>query len=397
MSRHHSRASSGVLNLPEIPPNIDVSPTPAETIQHGSPRLVVSSKGSPAYDPSWYWPIQPYEHWSLMPAVAEERADSESNSDENKIIPFPPYVEPCVPGFDFTTGKATEIEANGPSPPQPEYHPPPLDYHPPFTMRVSASTIQSTAPRMIHNSMPCVPDSHFGVHPRDAEYSFNNNTGPCLDFGRSPRDVEVEALKATISKLTRSVGQIVEERDAANRKAWQVSYNLADAQQAVYIQEEEIMEAKRVLIAEQLKTASLEEEMHDRQIKFEDKFGKLQKEHAKKVDECDMQREELREQEQLLHEAEERVLVASRTTEALNGAAHLVVPEKQTILPDDVVSCFECYANSRECDNFARCRSCKETQSKCARWRCGMQHVLGECSAAPCKLPHSGMVSDGMW
>jgi hypothetical protein len=66
-----------------------------------------------------------------------------------------------------------------------------------------------------------------------------------------------------------------------------------------------------------------------------------------------------------------------------------VVPDKQTILPYEVVSCFECYANSRECDNQTRCRSCVESKSKCARWRCGVYHILGECPSAPCKLPHS--------
>jgi hypothetical protein len=376
-----------MLNFPDVSPTRDASPPPAETIRHGSSKTIVSSEGSPAYNPSWHWPIQPYEHWSQMPAATQERTDSDS--DDNKTIPFPQYVEPCVPGFDFMTGTVTEIDPNGSVPPQ-------SDCLPPLLTGIVAPTPQSVAAPMPHNNTPYVPDNHVGVHPRDAGFNVDTNTGLCPNFSRvSIRDAELEALRATIDELTMSVDRVADERDAAIRKVWQVSYNLADAQQAVYIQEEEILEAKRVLIAEQLKTAGLEEEIERRQLKFQEKLGRLQEEQVKKAGECDMQREELREQGKLLEEAEQRVLLASKTTEALNGAAHLVVPEKQTILPCDIVSCFECYANSRECDSLARCRSCVETQSKCARWRCGMYHVLGECSSAPCKLPHSGLVSDG--
>jgi hypothetical protein len=352
-------------------------------------------------NPSWYWPIQPYEHWSEMRPGTQERVDSDS--DRNKTVPFPPYVEPIVPGFDFMTGTLTEVGTSSQALPQ-------SDDHSPFFVRVTAPTPEDVPVPMGHDRVTSNPDGHAVAHLPDAGHDFES-TRPQTDDVPSPgmiqttlgpdecynctnssqasiKDIEIERLKVTVDGLIKSLDQMEDERDAAIRMAHGASYELADAHQAVYIQEGEIIEAKQVLLAEQLKVAALEEDMERRQRSFEDKLSKLREDYCKKSSECEVQREELDEQEKLLEEAEQRVLVANQAAEKLCGAAHLVVPEKHLDFPEQIVSCFECYANSRECDNLSRCRNCVETLSKCARWRCGLYHTLGECSAR-CRLSHS--------
>jgi hypothetical protein len=336
----------------------------------------------------------------MRPGTQENLDD---DSDGNKTVPFPPYVEPNVPGFDFMTGTVTEAGTSNQALPQ-------SDDHSPFFVRVTAPTLEDVPAPMGHDSMPCSPDGHAVAHlpdgghdpestmpqtddlPRPATIQTTLGPDECSNFTNSSqasiKDIEIERLKATVDGLIKSLDQMEDERDAAIRMAHGASYELADAHQAVYIQEGEIIEAKQVLLAEQLKVAGLEEDMERRQRNFEDKLGKLREEYRKKCGECEVQREELDEQEKLLEEAEQRVLVANQAAEKLNGAAHLVMPEKHIDLPEQIVSCFECYANSRECDNLSRCRNCVETLSKCARWRCGLYHTLGECSAR-CRLSHS--------
>jgi hypothetical protein len=331
----------------------------------------------------------------------QERVDSDS--DRNKTVPFPPYVEPIVPGFDFMTGTLTEVGTSSQALPQ-------SDDHSPFFVRVTAPTPEDVPVPMGHDRVTSNPDGHAVAHLPDAGHDFES-TRPQTDDVPSPgmiqttlgpdecynctnssqasiKDIEIERLKVTVDGLIKSLDQMEDERDAAIRMAHGASYELADAHQAVYIQEGEIIEAKQVLLAEQLKVAALEEDMERRQRSFEDKLSKLREDYCKKSSECEVQREELDEQEKLLEEAEQRVLVANQAAEKLCGAAHLVVPEKHLDFPEQIVSCFECYANSRECDNLSRCRNCVETLSKCARWRCGLYHTLGECSAR-CRLSHS--------
>jgi hypothetical protein len=228
----------------------------------------------------------------------------DGDSDGNKTVPFPPYVEPSVPGFDFMTGTVTEVGTSNQALPQ-------SGDHSPLFVGVTTPTLEDAPAPMGHGSVPCSPDGHAVPHLSDTGHDFESirpqtddlphlgmvqtTLGPdecsnCTNSSQaSIRDIEIERLKATIDGLIKSLDQMEDERDAAIRMAHGASYELADAHQAVYIQEGEIIEAKQVLLAEQLKVAGLEEEMERRQRSFEDKLGKLREEYRKKSGECEVQ------------------------------------------------------------------------------------------------------------
>lgn len=115
----------------------------------------------------------------------------------------------------------------------------------------------------------------------------------------------------------------------------------------------------------------------------------LKEQLKEKFRECDRQRTQIKNLEHKLSFSEQRTLRASDTVASLRGGAHLVKPSVKAQLPHMVMGCSECYAHNLPCDDHARCRSCVEKDTSCARWRCSLKHVLLNCPDYPaCKYPH---------
>jgi hypothetical protein len=364
----------------------------------------------------WHHSIQPYEMWSQATVATTKKMQETSDGDDDKTIPFPPYVEPHVPGFDFMTGTATDTDTDtGPNGPTSIRSHQPLGCVATPTIQITAAPISG----MLHvfdghadgfiseRNSRCGSakrreeaaklESEKSSTPRGAVDEYQNK-GIEINMLESDRDhpikvehaitTELEAMRKKVTNLTESIHQVTSERDGALQTARQASDRLADTQKSVVAQEEKILDMKQELVAEQMKVHGLEEEIEYRQRSFQQKFDRLQEKHVKKVGESEAQREEIIQQDKLLDEARKYVLRASNKGELLYGAAHLVVPDRNYIFQNEVVSCFECYTTGRTCDSRTRCRGCTETRSRCARWRCANQHVLGQCPAIPCPLPH---------
>ncbi|KAJ4357108.1 hypothetical protein N0V95_002764 [Ascochyta clinopodiicola] len=139
--------------------------------------------------------------------------------------------------------------------------------------------------------------------------------------------------------------------------------------------------------AEHTKVGKLEDDIETLQQKL-NQVGDLQAMFREKGSECDRYRTQLKNQEKRVEDYKQRILRASKDGAALRGAAHLVKPQANTKLSALVLGCSECYAQNVSCDNKARCRSCTENNEICARWRCGLHHILGQCPDTPCRFPH---------
>lgn len=92
--------------------------------------------------------------------------------------------------------------------------------------------------------------------------------------------------------------------------------------------------------------------------------------------------------EEMVKDMQYRLQLADDMAEVLQSAAHLAVPDPGFVLPSRIMKCFECYKMGIKCDSLAVCRHCFENKKVCARWRCSVQHVLGNCPTIGCTLPH---------
>jgi chromosome segregation ATPase len=148
---------------------------------------------------------------------------------------------------------------------------------------------------------------------------------------------------------------------------------------------------KEKYAAEHAKVGELEDCIEDLQRKLS-QVGDLQRQLQEKSRDCDRFRTKLKNQEKIVEDYKQRILRASSDGKALRGAAHLVVPKPDTKFSHLVLGCSECYTKNITCDDKARCRHCTENNEKCARWRCSLKHILGQCPDIPCCYPHE---SDG--
>lgn len=73
---------------------------------------------------------------------------------------------------------------------------------------------------------------------------------------------------------------------------------------------------------------------------------------------------------------------------ALKGAAHLVVPSSNERLPEEIFPCINCFVKDLKCNHQSTCVECQDSKSPCARWRCSIRHITGECLELPCQLKH---------
>jgi outer membrane murein-binding lipoprotein Lpp len=195
----------------------------------------------------------------------------------------------------------------------------------------------------------------------------------------------VRALETEIARLTTERDAAVHDQKYAGDHATRAQ-NLADT---LSKRGKVITELRQKLVEEQMRATDLEDEVErlredvNRECLIEVK-GKL----SEKSRECDRYRTQVKGAEQQLKIVQSRLMSVMKGGEALRGGAHLVAPHEKSRLPKLVMSCSECYANNKPCDNGARCRNCVECNTTCARWRCSMKHKLGECQMTPCTLPH---------
>ncbi|KAF2848498.1 hypothetical protein T440DRAFT_166832 [Plenodomus tracheiphilus IPT5] len=227
---------------------------------------------------------------------------------------------------------------------------------------------------------------------RDALSSVHNEHTRALDEMTACKDQELEEVRNTLQELQRGFEKATPERDAAPRASVDTTdYTTCEQKHAETIR-------KRTRAYNEMRFKYLEE--HNKVIKLEDEIeilterlnqtniDDLKQKLREKTSTCDRQRSQLKLTEQHLKVAQERIMKNANNGDILRGAAHLVTPNAKGKLPRNVVSCSECYANNLTCDTDAKCRSCNERNTVCARWRCSLKHKLGDCPLAPCKLPH---------
>jgi hypothetical protein len=206
------------------------------------------------------------------------------------------------------------------------------------------------------------------------------------------KDRELQATKTTIERLERTIEQLTRERDAASRAQVNAGDHQSRAQNLIdtLTSREKIITGLRLeLVGQQLRVTHLEDEVEilkesNRKEDIDDLKAKLRE----KTSTCDKYRAQAKVLELHLKASQERVMKVANHGEYLQGAAHLVRPDKKSRLPKTVYSCSECYANNLECDSNTVCRSCTERNTPCARWRCSLKQKLGECNNAPCRFPH---------
>jgi hypothetical protein len=203
---------------------------------------------------------------------------------------------------------------------------------------------------------------------------------------------ELATHVAVVRKIEEANERLIIERDAAIQAQVHAgdhatrAQNLADT---LIKREKVITDQRQKLIEEQLRATDLEDEVERLREKLDlENLDNLKEKLRNKTSQCDRFRTHLKEAEQQLRVTQSRLTTAMNGGEALKGGAHLVVPNAKSILSKVVMSCSECYALNKNCDNGARCRNCVESNGKCARWRCSMKHKLGECHLTPCVLPH---------
>ncbi|KAH9860913.1 hypothetical protein IAQ61_010649 [Plenodomus lingam] len=227
---------------------------------------------------------------------------------------------------------------------------------------------------------------------RDTLSSVHDQHAKALEEVTTCKDQELEQIRNTLREVQATLAQVTSERDAASRARLNTSNQAAREENLV----EKLTKRERIntdlrqkILEEQLRVTQLEDEVEDLRARLcKDKREELEQQLREKTSLCDRQRSQLKMAEQHLKISEARVMRVSNNGDALTGAAHLVVPHANTKLPKNVVSCSECYANNLTCDAHAKCRSCGERDTPCARWRCSLKHKLGTCPLVPCKLPH---------
>ncbi|KAI8932467.1 hypothetical protein NX059_010652 [Plenodomus lindquistii] len=213
-----------------------------------------------------------------------------------------------------------------------------------------------------------------------------------LEEMTASKDQDFDQAHSTIRDLQATLTKITAERDAASRanllagdyaaQAQNLKDNLAKCEKLNKTIHDKLTEERR-------KVTSLEDEIEGLRARLDvHDIKALEEKLREKISVCDSQRSKLKKTERELKLFEERIMKVSNNGEALRGAAHLVAPHEKGKLPRNVISCSECYANNLTCDAGARCRSCTDRNTQCARWRCSLKHKLGNCPLAPCKLPH---------
>ncbi|KAF1828309.1 hypothetical protein BDW02DRAFT_512614 [Decorospora gaudefroyi] len=227
---------------------------------------------------------------------------------------------------------------------------------------------------------------------RKVKASADNAHEQSLQDLAASKDRELEAVRDTIQALEQSVEQVTRERDTA------LSIQANPGHHINRVEDLTDTLAKREQMVNSLRHQLLDEKIRVNQL--EDKVDILEEQSCKKdMDDlksklrektsmCDRQRNQLKMTEAHLKVSQERLLRTGNHAELLQGGAHLVKPNEQSKLPKAVYSCSECYAKNFQCDDEARCRSCKDANTVCARWRCSLKHRLGDCHLAPCKFPH---------
>ncbi|KAF2801660.1 uncharacterized protein BDZ99DRAFT_528133 [Mytilinidion resinicola] len=72
----------------------------------------------------------------------------------------------------------------------------------------------------------------------------------------------------------------------------------------------------------------------------------------------------------------------------LVGAVFLRRPDPSTILTEEVLCCYNCWARNEQCDNKVVCRRCADNRVPCRRWRCAAS-VVGETVCPRVNCPHN--------
>jgi hypothetical protein len=195
-----------------------------------------------------------------------------------------------------------------------------------------------------------------------------------------------------VNELQKTVQCLTLERDAALRAQVHVGDHVTRAQnlaETLSKRERLVTELRQKNLEEQMRVTDLEDEVERLREKVDrESLDDLKEKLREKSSQCDRFRTQLRTMEHQYKISQTRLSAALKGGEYLRGGAHLIAPHPKAKLPRAVMSCSECYANNNTCDSEARCRVCLESDKICSRWRCSVMHKLGECNAAPCKLPH---------
>ena len=201
---------------------------------------------------------------------------------------------------------------------------------------------------------------------------------------------EIETLSKKIEDLQEALNRAIVAASASTQSEEYKA--LAENRLARLTQcEKQLSALKNKYGTEHTKVNDLEDWVEDLRGKLS-QVGDLQGQLNEKSRECERFRTNLRKQEKVVEDYKQRIMRVSHDGKALRGAAHLVVPKADTRFSHLVLGCAECYTKNITCDDKARCRHCTENNEKCARWRCSLKHVLGQCPNVPCSFPHE---SDG--
>lgn len=205
-------------------------------------------------------------------------------------------------------------------------------------------------------------------------------------------DQDAEKHAAAIHMLQTTIERLTLELDVANQNANHAGDHAMHAQNLADMltkREKFITELRQKNLDEQMRVTDLEDEVESlRKEVNQESLRDVKEKLREKSSQCDRFRTQLKGTEQQLKIVQSRLMTALKGGEVLRGGAHLVAPHESSRLPKLVMSCSECYASNKPCDNGARCRNCFECNTTCARWRCSMKHKLGECQMTPCSLPH---------
>ncbi|KAF1916551.1 permease for cytosine/purines, uracil, thiamine, allantoin-domain-containing protein [Ampelomyces quisqualis] len=205
-------------------------------------------------------------------------------------------------------------------------------------------------------------------------------------------DRDAEKHAAAIHMLETTIDRLTIERDAAisdEKHAGDHAMRAQNLADTLAKREKIITELRQKNLDEQMRVTDLEDEVERlREEVNQESLQDLKEKLREKSAQCDRFRSQVKGTEQQLKVVQSRLMSALKGGEVLRGGAHLVAPNENSRLPRLVMSCSECYASNKPCDNGARCRNCQECNTTCARWRCSMKHKLGECQMIPCSLPH---------
>src|SRR5690242_1622290 len=192
------------------------------------------------------------------------------------------------------------------------------------------------------------------------------------------KDCEIQTLSQKIEDLQEKLRQAADNGE----------YKLLAEQRLDQLckREKQLQAIREKYTAEQIKVGNLEDHVEAFQDKLH-QVSDLQAQLSEKTSTCDRLRTKSKQQEKKLEDAMNRLARAS-SDHSLRGATHLVKPDKNTKFSSLVMGCSECYAKNISCDNKARCRNCTESNETCARWRCSLRHILGQCPTVPCTFPH---------